>query len=140
MHERTVRCGSWWPTPSRQQATVRRQAGSVGLAVTPAAVLCCIYLPLSLRLACRPSGWFFKRLPRGLQQVPECWLRLSQQQRSLAVSGAIASAVLLLCLAILVAAWSGGGGSHKQQLQYTPKVCGRCVQLVCWRLLARHTP
>lgn len=55
-------------------------------------------------------------MPRSWQQVPECWLRLSKQQRNLVFSGAVALGVLIVCVAILGAAWAG------QDTQHTPHV------------------
>jgi hypothetical protein len=67
-------------------------------------------------LLCRPDGWLWKRLPRSWQQVPEWWLRLSKQQHNLVISGAVAFGVLIVCIAILGAAWAG------QETQHTPHV------------------
>jgi hypothetical protein len=70
----------------------------------------------------RPNNWFFRRVPRSWQQVPECWLRLSQQQRSLAVSAAVAVVVLTLCVTILSAAWAGKDKQH-----FAPQVRGEAA-------------
>ena len=48
--------------------------------------------------------------------MPECWLRLSKQQRTLVVSGGVALGVLLLCLSVIMAAWFGSTQQHTPQV------------------------